>query len=100
MKKLLIIAAAVGVIGLVGCQTGPSPADSIIAEAKKEMKVAKSMNFLWRDTGKILKKAEKARDDGDDAKAVKLAKKALFQAQQAQKQAKAQANPRVRYPRQ
>lgn len=95
----MIIAAVAGVIGLVGCQSGPSPADSIIKQAKAEMKVAKSMNFLWRHTGKILKKAEAARDNGDDEKAVKLAKMALFQAQAAQKQAKQQAKPRIHYPR-
>lgn len=61
------------------------------------MKVAKKMNYLWRDTGKILKQAKKANDNGDSKKAMKLANKALSQAKMAQIQAKAEANPRIKF---
>lgn len=61
------------------------------------MKVAKKMNYLWRDTGKILKKAKKANSEGDTKKAKKLANKALDQAKMAQMQAKAEANPRIKF---
>ena len=63
------------------------------------MKKAKKSNFLWRDTGKILKKAKKAQKAGDAEKAMKSAKKALQQAKLANQQAKDQANPKVMYPR-
>ncbi|MFV1996932.1 MAG: SoxXA-binding protein [Acidiferrobacterales bacterium] len=97
MKKIIISSAlAFALIGLGGCASGPS-ADDAIAEAQKEMKVAKKMNYLWRDTGKILKKAKKAKANGDTKKAVKLANKALSQAKMAQAQAKAEANPKIRF---
>ena len=98
MKKIIISSAlAIAVVGLSGCaSSGPSFKD-VSAEAQKEMKVAKKMNYLWRDASKILKKAKKARSNGTSKKAMKLAKKALSQAKMAQLQAKAEANPRVRY---
>jgi len=97
MKKIIISSVLALVFsGLVGCASGPS-ANDVIAEAEKEMKVAKKMNYLWRDTGKILKKAKKAKANGDTKKAVKLANKALSQAKMAQAQAKAEANPKVRF---
>jgi hypothetical protein len=97
MKKIIISSAlALALSGLIGCASGPSFKD-VVAEAEKEMKVAKKMNYLWRDTGKILKAAKKAKDSGDDKKAMKLANKALSQAKMAQVQAKAEANPKVRF---
>jgi len=99
MKKIIISSVlAIAVSGLVGCASGPSFKD-VSAESKKEMKVAKKMDYLWRDTGKFLKKAKKANSDGNSKKAMKLAKKALSQAKMAQTQAKTEANPRVIYPR-
>lgn len=99
MKKIIISSAlAVAISGLVGCASGPSFKD-VAADAQKEMKVAKKMDYLWRDTGKFLKKAKKAKADGNSKKAIKLAKKALGQAKMAQAQAKAEANPRIIYPR-
>lgn len=94
MKKSLIIAALTVAIG--ACATGPDPAP-VIAEAEKEMKAAKSMNYLWRDTGKILKQAKAAAKDGDNEKANKLAKKALSQAKLAQQQAKDNKNAKPVY---
>lgn len=100
MKKIIISSALVlAVSGLAGCATGGSSFEDVAAKAEKEMKIAKKMNYLWRDTGKFLKKAKKAKASGNSKKAMKLAKKALSQAKLAQKQAKAEANPRVIYPR-
>jgi len=65
---------------------GPSASSIAIANAKAAMKKAKSLNFLWRDTGKMLKKAEKAAAKGDEAQAVKLANSARTQAEMAVKQ--------------
>ncbi|HDH00251.1 MAG TPA: SoxXA-binding protein [Nitrospirae bacterium] len=88
MKKVIIFAALLTLSACAGTE-GPSY-DEVVAQAKKEMKVAKSMDALWRDTGKFLKKADKAKENGDDAKAMKLAKKALKQAQLAQAQSTAE----------
>lgn len=98
MKKIIISSAlALAISGLVGCATSGPSFKEVVANAEKEMKVAKKMNYLWRDTGKFLKKAKKAKANGDSNKAMKLAKKALSQAKMAQMQAKAEANPKVSY---
>ncbi len=90
MKKLIACSAVAIFAGaLAGCASGPSFSD-VNAQAKQEMAVAKKMHFLWRDTGKILKKAEETHD-------TKLAQKALDQAKLAQAQAREQANPTVWY---
>lgn len=102
MKKIIISSALIlAVSGLAGCagsNSGPSYKD-VVAEAEKEMKIAKKMNYLWRDTGKFLKKAKKAKSNGNSKKAMKLAQKALSQAKAAQMQAKAEANPKIVFPR-
>ncbi len=72
----------------VGCATAPKEepktgAADAIAAAKAANKKAKSVGFEWRDTGKMIKKAEKALKEGDDAKAIKLANKAKKQAESA-----------------
>lgn len=66
--------------------SGPSASAVAIANAKAEMKKASSLGYLWRDTGKILKKAEAAAKKGDESKAVKLANEARSQAEMAVKQ--------------
>jgi len=86
------------VLGLVaGCASTPddgapdqAAAEQAIADAKSTNAQAKKMNAEWRDTGKIIKSAEKALADGDYAKAIKLANKAQRQAESAMKQAKEQ----------
>ena len=94
-KYLGVAALAIGLA--TGCQStskmdtsGASAADQdvqkIIAEAKTELSVAKKGNYAWRDTGKFIKKAEKALAAGDTAKATSLATKALEQSQLARKQ--------------
>jgi len=85
------------VLGLVaGCASTPDEAadgitaEQAIADAKSANAQAKKMGAEWRDTGKIIKKAEKALEGGDDAKAIKLANKAKRQAENAMKQAREQ----------
>tara|TARA_Y100000748_G_scaffold230441_1_gene194464 strand:- start:434 stop:730 length:297 start_codon:yes stop_codon:yes gene_type:complete len=58
-------------------------AEQVITEAKKSYKKAVKLNNVWRDTKKILKKADKAHKDKDYVKATSLAKKALHQANMA-----------------
>ncbi len=98
--KLIGIVLLTSIVA-VGCAaTGDKKADSaqaaeykaIAKAAKAEQKKAKKVGFEWRDVGKFLKKADKAAKKGDYKTAIKLAKKAKFQAEQGQIQAKEQAN--------
>jgi len=101
MKKSLIIAvAAASLIALSGCQTqeskpGKSAAqanyETALADAKKAQKAASSLKNEWRDTGKMLKKAEAAAAKGDYETATKLAGKAEAQGHAAVAQAREQA---------
>lgn len=61
-------------------------AAQLIAEAKSALNTAIEGNYTWRDTGKIIKKAEKALAAGDVDKARVLADKALDQTEMAKKQ--------------
>ncbi len=83
-------------LGLItGCATtdeeagssGSSAAEQAIAEAKALTAEAKSLNYEWRDTGKIIKEAEKKLAAGDEAGALALANKAAAQSRTAIKQA-------------
>lgn len=61
---------------------GPSPAATqAIAEAEAALREAKALNWIWRDTEKLLKKAKKAAEKGDNDKAIRLARKAKGQAE-------------------
>ena len=93
MKKFAILAIT-SLFLLSACASGPAKeeVEATIKAAKAENAAAKKAGFLWRDAGKILKKAEHALKAGDTAKAMKLAKMAKFQGEQAQKQAKEQVH--------
>ena len=64
-------------------QASATPSADAISDAKQEMKKVSEVGYLWRDTGKILKKAEAAAAKGDDKTATKLARKAEEQAKDA-----------------
>ena len=66
--------------------------DSAIQAAKQAQNMANSVGFEWRDTGKLIKQAEKAL-----AKAKSLADRARQQAEHALAQAKAQADAGPRF---
>jgi len=66
--------------------------NAAVAAAKSSIKTAKKAHYEWRDSGKILKKADKAAKSGDFEKATKLANKAKRQGELALVQSKAQAN--------
>ena len=93
-----LFSVAILSLGLIsGCATtdeentasgASSAAEQAIADAKAANAEAKSMNYEWRDTGKLIKKAEEALAAGDEDKAMKLANQALAQARTAVKQAK------------
>lgn len=63
-----------------------------VVEAKAAIKKAKAAQYEWRDSGKILKEAEKAAKAGDFNKAVSLANKAKRQGDYALAQSEQQKN--------
>lgn len=114
MNRMLIISTlAIGLTTLSACTTqtaktdtatkaesaAAAPAasgqpgyDAALAAAKAEMKKADAVGGSWRDTGKVLEKAEKAAAEGNYGTATKLAEKAKFEAMMGQEQAASQAN--------
>ena len=81
----------------VGCSTGtksasPEDYNQALADAKTAIAKAKKVNYEWRDTGKILKKAEEAAKAGDYDKATSLANKARRQGELAYTQYEQQKN--------
>jgi starvation-inducible outer membrane lipoprotein len=100
MKKIAMLAAAVTLL-LGACATAPtvSKADAMAAidMAKQEAAKAKKVNYVWRDTGKIIKQAEEAMKKEDYATAVKLANKAKTQGMLAQQQYEEQKNAKPRF---
>ncbi len=95
MRKLTIIVAVMGASLLVACAGNTVAADEQSFNASYEAaeaarKQAASMNYEWRDTGKMLKQAKEASDKGDYVTADKLAKKAEMQGKMAVAQAKEQ----------
>jgi len=92
---------ALATLLLSGCATTGSSDSSAatqesynaaVAAAKSSIKIAKKANYEWRDSGKILKKADKVAKSGDFEKAIKMANKAKRQGELALAQSKDQAN--------
>ncbi len=104
MKKIILLTAFLA-LTLGGCaEMGSMPAaasnpalDEAIASAEKEIASAKKVG-IWLHTEKFLEEAKAARAEGKNDDALKLAKKALKQAQLAQKQAQADPHPKPHYP--
>ena len=71
--------------------------DQEIAAAEQARKGAAKVGFEWRDTGKMIKKARTAANSSHYDKAIKLAKKARFQGEAGQQQAKGQASAGPRF---
>ncbi|MGB5180136.1 MAG: hypothetical protein WBP44_15575 [Gammaproteobacteria bacterium] len=61
-------------------------ATAAIANANDAIAIAKSNDWIWRDTESFLGKAKEAAAAGDNAKAITLADKARFEAEAAVKQ--------------
>ena len=66
--------------------------NAAVTDAKASLKTAAAANYEWRDSGKILKKAEKAAKAGDFETAIKLVNKAKQQGDLALAQSKEQAH--------
>ena len=97
IKKTLLVSAFAMALSACGPNYDAMNYDELVKHANKEISAAKSMSYLWRDTEKTMKKAAKAKKEGKEADAKKLARKALDQALMAQKQAKAESNPKISY---
>lgn len=72
--------------------------DAVLANATDEIAKARKVG-LWRDTEKYLKDAKEAQAAGKSDEAMKLARKALREAQLAQTQAAVEANAAPVYPK-
>jgi len=72
-------------------QAGPSPeAKNAIYAAKVKQAEASRLGAEWRDTGKLIKEAEKAAAAGDNEKAIQLARQAEEQSEDAIAQRRAE----------
>ena len=99
MTKFASLAGAL-ILGLLlaGCAGttdviyGENDAKAAIDAAKAANAKAKSVNYEWRDTGKMIKKAEEAAKTGKFEDAVKMAEKAHRQAKNAYAQYEANKN--------
>ena len=58
-------------------------AAAALTNANDAIAIAKSNDWIWRDTEKFLGQAKTAADAGDNAKAIMLANKAKFEAESA-----------------
>ena len=85
MMLKTIASAVVLSIALTGTALAAdkAAADAAIAEAKAAFKKADEKGIAWRDTKKMIEKAEKAAADGKFEDAVKTAGKAKFQGEAA-----------------
>lgn len=100
MKKLLL--AAIAALFLNACAStppGPSVQDAKTAISKAEQKASQAakVDYEWRNTGKIIKKAKVALKKGDIDSAIKLANKAGRQGDNALKQYAEQKNAGPRF---
>ncbi len=108
MKKLVLLFSFAALLSACAGQpeTKPSSAapaasssavDQAIAQAEAEIKAAKDAKALWSNTEKFLEDAKKAKADGKNEDALKLANKAAKHAKLAQQQAKENANVRPQF---
>jgi len=75
-----------------GSASKASPeATAAMTNASDAIAIAKSNDWIWRDTESFLGKAKAAAEAGDDATAIKLADKAKFQAEAAVEQYNAES---------
>ena len=70
--------------------------NAALADAKNSLQLASKANYEWRDSGKILKKADAAAKAGDYSKALKLAEQAKYQGDRALAQSKDQIDAGMR----
>ena len=80
-----LVLASLSMTLIAGCATtattSSQPANDAIAQAKAAIARANAVEWLWRDTEKMLKDAEAAAAAGDSATANALATEARLQAE-------------------
>lgn len=91
-KMLLIVATSLLILSGSANAAGKTDAEAAIAAATAALDKAKAVGFEWRDSRKLLKKAESITKKGEYNQAVKLANTAKKQGEDAVKQAAAQKN--------
>lgn len=104
MKKLIPFAVAAG-LALGGCASGggmsgmhsQQDAAAAIKAAEHALMAAKAADYEWRDTGKMIKKAQAEEKAGKYDSAYNLAELAKRQSINAVAQKKAQQNVQPRY---
>lgn len=78
--KQFLLAATIAATGAVFSSSAlAGPAEDAIADAKEAQKQANSVGGEWRDTKKMIKKAEKLLKEGKAEAAEKLAREAEAQ---------------------
>ncbi|VAX14123.1 hypothetical protein MNBD_GAMMA24-2528 [hydrothermal vent metagenome] len=95
MKKLLLAVTAALFLNACAYSTPGASTDdakTAISKAEQKAKQAAKVDYAWRDTGKIIKKAKAALKKGDIDTAIKLANKAARQGDNAFKQYAEQRN--------
>jgi len=101
MMKLTQLTAAAMICVLSACSSTGGSADldfdSLKEQATASIKAARDSGYEWRDSSKILDKAEAAFNKGDLKQAVELAKQAKQQGDLAVAQAKAQQSAGSNY---
>ena len=102
MKQVFLVAAIIGAFALSGCAQQSTKAEApaasaemaayeaALAAANAQRKQAAAVGGEWRDTGKLIKQAEKSAAEGNFADAVKQAKKAEAQGKVGKEQALSQ----------
>jgi len=94
--KHTLLAASIALTGAVFSSTAfAGAADDAIAGAKDAQKQAKSVGGEWRDTGKMIKKAEKLLKQGKSDEAEKLAREAEAQGMLGYMQATSQTKDKL-----
>tara|TARA_B100001094_G_C17874839_1_gene643910 strand:+ start:79 stop:381 length:303 start_codon:yes stop_codon:yes gene_type:complete len=87
MQKLSIFILSIFFLQpLLSAETNEDISKKLIKDAKRSYKQVVKLNNAWRDTHKIIKKAEKAHADKKYNKAKSLANEALNQSRMAIKQ--------------
>ena len=78
-----LVAAAIAMTSPMAFAESAASAKDAIADAHATTKKVAKVGYEWRDTGKMIKKAEEAAAKGDNDAAVKLARKAEEQSKDA-----------------
>lgn len=92
LMKKITLAVLIGGMTVAGTAVAAdkASAQAAVAAAKAAQKAAGAVGGEWRDTGKMIKKAEKAIADGNYGEAEKVAKKAAAQGKLGKEQALSQ----------